>query len=74
MHFIVFPYFTLQKLRFNGIIESMKKRLQTQFSTRQYMLSKDFKIYYCNDTSLTNVGRHEQVTICVNRLLLPYRI
>ena len=27
MHFIVFPYFTLQKLRFNGIIETMKKEL-----------------------------------------------
>ncbi len=58
MHFIELPYFTLQKLRFHGIIETMKKRLQTQFSTRQYMLSKDFEIYYYNDTSLTNVDSH----------------
>ncbi|MDO4305444.1 MAG: helix-turn-helix transcriptional regulator [Eubacteriales bacterium] len=36
----------------------MKKRLQTQFSTRQYMLSKDFEIYYYSDTSLTEVAAH----------------
>ena len=36
----------------------MKKRLQTQFSTRQYMLSRDFEIYYYNDTSLTEVASH----------------
>ncbi len=36
----------------------MKKRLQTQFSTRQYMLSQDFEIYYYNDTSLTKVDSH----------------
>lgn len=36
----------------------MKKRLQTQFSTRQYMLSKDFEIYYYHDTSLTKVAAH----------------
>ncbi len=28
----------------------MKKQLQTTFSTRQYMLSRDFEIYYYNDT------------------------
>ena len=28
----------------------MKKNLQTAFSTRQYMLSKDFEIYYYNDS------------------------
>lgn len=36
----------------------MKKRLQTQFSARQYMLSRDFEIYYYNDTSLTKVEAH----------------
>lgn len=36
----------------------MKKNLQTQFSTRQYMLSKDFELYYYNDTSLTKVDVH----------------
>lgn len=36
----------------------MKDKLQTQFSTRQYMLSKDFEIYYYNDTSLTGVDSH----------------
>ncbi len=28
----------------------MKKKLQTAFSTRQYMLSQDFEIYYYNNT------------------------
>lgn len=36
----------------------MKKNLQTAFSTRQYMLSKDFEIYYYNDTVLPNVAPH----------------
>ncbi len=35
----------------------MKKNLQTEFSTRQYMLSKDFEIYYYND-SLSKVTSH----------------
>lgn len=35
----------------------MKKNLQTKFSTRQYMLSKDFEIYYYND-SLSKVSSH----------------
>mgnify|MGYP003459227220 FL=1 len=33
-----------QKLR-----SGMKKKLQTAFTTRQYMLSKDFEIYYYNE-------------------------
>lgn len=36
----------------------MKKNLQTKFSTRQYMLSKDFELYYYNDTSIKNVPLH----------------
>ncbi len=36
----------------------MHKKLQTGFSTRQYMLSKDFELYYYNDTSLREVARH----------------
>lgn len=32
----------------------MQKNLQTTFSTRQYMLSKDFEIYYYNDTYENN--------------------
>ena len=28
----------------------MKKNLQSTFSPRQYMLSRDFEIYYYNDT------------------------
>lgn len=36
----------------------MNKKLQTQFSNRQYMLSKDFEIYFYNDTTLTKVDTH----------------
>ena len=36
----------------------MRKKLQTGFSTRQYMLSKDFELYYYNDTSLREVAEH----------------
>lgn len=36
----------------------MKDNLQTKFSTRQYMLSEDFEIYYYTDTALKEVGNH----------------
>lgn len=36
----------------------MKKDLRTEFSTRQYMLSKDFEIYYYNDRNMPIVGMH----------------
>ncbi|MGN0298410.1 MAG: AraC family transcriptional regulator [Lachnospiraceae bacterium] len=36
----------------------MKKNLQTAFSTRQYMISNDFEIYYYNDTQLKRVNHH----------------
>ncbi len=35
----------------------MKKNLQTKFNTRQYMLSKEFEIYYYNDSS-SKVSSH----------------
>ncbi len=36
----------------------MRKNLQTTFSTRQYMLSKDYEIYYYNDSSFCGVSEH----------------
>lgn len=36
----------------------MKKNLQTTFSTRQYMVSKDFEIYYYNDKKINAVCDH----------------
>lgn len=39
-------------------VSIMKKKLQTTFSTRQYMLSKDFEIYYYDDAHLTGVKAH----------------
>ena len=36
----------------------MKKNLQSDFNTRQYMLSQDFEIYYYNDTNFNGVKSH----------------
>jgi len=36
----------------------MKKNLQTPFDSRQYMLSKDFELYYYEDRSLSKVEIH----------------
>lgn len=36
----------------------MKKKLQTPFQTRQYMLSKDFELYYYNDQTPQKVDLH----------------
>lgn len=36
----------------------MKKNLQTVFNTRQYMLSRDYEIYYYNDHNLSKVDLH----------------
>lgn len=37
---------------------SMKKYLRTDFSPRQYMLSRDFEIYYYEDTTMSRVKNH----------------
>ena len=36
----------------------MKKNLRTDFSTRQYMLSKDFELYYYSDRNMNRVSDH----------------
>lgn len=36
----------------------MRKRLQSKFSSRQYMLSKDFEIFYYNDSHFAGVADH----------------
>ena len=36
----------------------MKKELRTTFNTRQYMLSKDFEIYYYSDINMKNIVHH----------------
>ena len=36
----------------------MKKYLRTTFSPRQYMLSKDFEIYYYDDTHMSKIKNH----------------
>ena len=36
----------------------MRRNLQTKFSTRQYMLSRDFEIYYYQDQHLEQVESH----------------
>ncbi len=36
----------------------MKKDLRTTFNSRQYMLSKDFEIYYYSDINMRNISDH----------------
>lgn len=36
----------------------MKKELRSAFDPRQYMISKDFELYYYNDQNLAKVDRH----------------
>lgn len=36
----------------------MRKNLQSAFTTRQYMLSKDFEVFYYNDTHMPSVQTH----------------
>ena len=36
----------------------MKKKLQTAFTTRQYMLSRDFEIYYYNEKYTSKIEMH----------------
>lgn len=41
-----------------GALNIMKKNLQTKFSPRQYMLSRDFEIYYYNERDPSQVKDH----------------
>lgn len=36
----------------------MKKKLRSEFSSRQYMLSKDFELYYYSDLHFSSIGQH----------------
>ena len=36
----------------------MKKKLRSEFNSRQYMLASDFEIYYYSDLHFSTVGRH----------------
>ncbi len=36
----------------------MRKSLQSKFSNRQYMLSKDFEVYYYNDNQFSSMSDH----------------
>ena len=36
----------------------MKKKLRSEFNSRQYMLARDFEIYYYSDLHFSSVGRH----------------
>lgn len=48
----------LQRIDIHERENKMKKNLQTRFSTRQYMLSRDFEIYYYKDYELSKVDSH----------------
>ena len=36
----------------------MKKKLRSEFNSRQYMLARDFEIYYYSDLHFSTVGKH----------------
>ena len=36
----------------------MKKKLQSAFHSRQYMLSKDFELYFYDDRNLAKIEAH----------------
>jgi AraC-like DNA-binding protein len=36
----------------------MKKKLRSEFNSRQYMFSRDFELYYYSDLHFSSVGRH----------------
>lgn len=48
----------------------MAKNLQTKFSTRQYMLSRDFEIYYYNEPASEKVSIH---SACYYDFIFPGR-
>ena len=37
---------------------SVKKKLRSEFNSRQYMLARDFEVYYYSDLRFSSVGRH----------------
>lgn len=54
-YFYIIFYF---RGKYKKWIETRKKKLQTTFNTRQYMLSKDFELYYYNDLNFTGTTSH----------------
>lgn len=63
----------------------MKKKLQTTFQDRQYMVSQDFELYYYNDTNIGKVNVHShdyyefyfflegQVSLKIEKQIYPLR-
>ena len=43
----------------------MKKNYKTEFLKRQYMLSRDYEIYYYSDSHLGNVDSHIHIMKCI---------
>lgn len=55
---LIILFFTFSYKTPYGELSAMRKKLQTTFSTRQYMLSNNFEIYYYNDSHFTGVPQH----------------
>lgn len=51
-------YVILLKRQLFSEVQRMRKRLQTAFQPRQYMLSQDFELYYYEDRELPKVDIH----------------
>ena len=41
----------------------MRKKLNTQFNTRQYMVSRDFEIYYYKDQHMKRLPTISMITM-----------
>lgn len=48
----------MEAVKPTGDAYNMKKNLKTKFQRRQYMLSRDFEIYYYSDSHMENVDFH----------------
>lgn len=48
----------MEAVKPTGDAYNMKKNLKTKFQRRQYMLSRDFEIYYYSDSYMENVDFH----------------
>ncbi len=41
-----------------GVHAKLKKKLRSEFNSRQYMLSRDFEVFYYSDLHFSSVGKH----------------
>lgn len=50
----------------------MRKKLNTQFNTRQYMVSRDFEIYYYKDQHIDYIEEHLEEELSLDRMVAEF--